>query len=77
MAIFIPPLMDPLVWTKRNYAAWKAHHNAAMEFIDAYRDTISIFGMFSIKKNRRVKETQKALHEARDNYYEMLKEERL
>lgn len=75
MAIFVPPLMDPLVWTRRNYEAWMRHHNASMDFIQAYRDTLSIFGMFSIKKNRRVKETQQALHKARDNYYAILKEE--
>lgn len=75
MAIHIPALFPPFRWTKASWDAWMKHHHASMRYINAYRDTIGIFAIFSPKKNRALKEAEQEYKAATKNYYKVLKSE--
>lgn len=72
MPIHIPPVMSPLVWTDKSWKAYQSLHKSEMEFINAYRETIGVFAIFSRKKNNRLKEAQANYRKQRDKYYEAI-----
>lgn len=72
MAIHIPHLMEPFRGTQEEWQAYFKHQRASFEFVQAYRDTIGIFALFSRKKNKRLKEAEADYHKTRDAYLSLI-----
>ncbi len=72
MPIYIPPVMSPLVWTEDSWDAYTELHIAEMDYINAYRDAIGLFAMFSRKKHKRLTDCQKNYRLLRGAYYKTI-----
>lgn len=68
MAIHLALPIEPFNGTKEQWQLYYRMQVKAGEACYAYADTMSILGLFSIKKNKALKEALNQFHIARDKY---------
>jgi hypothetical protein len=74
MPIHLHIPMSPFNGTEQQYKAHLNVQQCAMIGYQTYQDTMSIFGLFSIKKNKAHKQAIKNYHESIEAYYHIMKE---
>ncbi len=70
--LYIP--MEPFMGTKEQWSAYFNVQQKAMVGYQTYSDMMSIFGLFSIKKNRDHKKAVQDYIDARDNYNKIMRQ---
>lgn len=68
MAIHVPTYMEPFNGTEEEWRLYFGVQAAAIEYVQAYGDTIGIFALFSPKKRRVLKAARIKYHKKVNDY---------